>query len=117
MKSLKVFLLLLLSLFIPKLTCPQESQKSLLLEVILRTYDVSRTETLVYLRVFSDGSAEAHPMREVDFRTLALKRAQISSSDLATLRALLSSPKAQHLDPQYNRYWGTKILGKHGKSR
>jgi hypothetical protein len=111
MKSLQVSLLLLLSLAIPKLTDPQEPQKSLLLEVILTTYDGSRTETLVYLRVFSDGSAEAHPMREVDFRTLALKKAQISSSDLATLRELFSSPRVQHLDPEYNRYWGNKDFG------
>jgi hypothetical protein len=111
MKRLQVSLLLLLSLAIPKLTDPQESQKNLLLEVILTTYNVSRTETLVYLRVFSDGSAEAHPMREVDFRTLALKKAQISPSDLATLREFLSSPKVQHLDPEYHRYWGNIDFG------
>jgi len=52
-------------------------------------------------------SAEAHPMREVDFRTLALRKAQISSSELGTLRELLRSSKVQHLDPQYNRYWGS----------
>ncbi len=111
MKRLQVSLLLLLSLAIPKLTDPQESQKNPLLEVILTTYDVSRTETLVYLRVFSDGSAEAHPMREVDFRTLALKKAQISPSDLATLSEFLSSSKVQHLDPEYHRYWGNIDFG------
>jgi hypothetical protein len=85
----------------------QESQRTLLLEVILTTSEIDRTETLVYLRVFSDGSAEAHPMREVDFRTLALRKAQISPSELGMLREFLRSSKVQHLDPEYNRYWGS----------
>jgi hypothetical protein len=100
-----------LLLSFPKLLNPQESQKSSLLEVILTTYNVSRTETLVYLRVFSDGSAEAHPMREVDFRTIALKKVQISSSEITALRELLGSPKVQHLDSEYRRYWGNKDFG------
>ena len=109
-KRLQVAGLLLLSLAIPKLVDSQESKTSLI-EVILTTYDVSRTETLVYLRVFSDGSAEAHPMREVDFRVIGLKKAQISSGDLAALRELLGSPKFQKLDPKYRRYWGNKDFG------
>jgi hypothetical protein len=110
-KRLLVSFLLLLSLALPKLVDPQESQQNLLLEVIRTTYDVSRTETLVYLRVFSDGSAEAHPMREVDFRTLALKKAQISPVDLAKLREVLSPSKTQGLDPKYERYWGNIDFG------
>lgn len=110
-KRLHVSFLLLLSLAIPKLVCPQESKTSPLLEVILVTYDASRTETLVYLRLFPNGSAEAHPMREVDFRTLALKKAQISPSDLTGLNEFLSSSKVQHLDPKYERAWGNKDFG------
>src|SRR5689334_13618061 len=68
----------------------QDSGKSQILEVVVTTYDVSRTETLIYLRVFSDGSAEAHPTRKVDFRNLALKQAQIPSSEMAKLREFLS---------------------------
>jgi hypothetical protein len=90
---------------------PQESHRTLLLEVILRTYDVSRTETLVYLRVFSNGSAEAHPMREVDFRTLALKTGSIPPNELATLNQFLSSSNVQHLDPKYKRSWGNIDFG------
>ena len=103
--------LLLLSLTFPGLVEPQESQRNLLLEVVLTTYDVSRTETLVYLRVFSDGSAEAHPMREVDFRKLALKTASIPPNELATLGQFLGSSKVQHLDGKYERYWGNKDFG------
>ena len=105
-KRLQLALLLLLSLAVPKLVGAQDSKRTLLLEVILESYDVSRTETLVYLRVFSDGSAEAHPMREVDFRRLALKKAQISPSELTTLSEFLSSSKVQQLEPKYERSWG-----------
>ena len=103
--------LLLLSLTSPGLVEPQELQRTLLLEVALTTYDVSRTETLVYLRVFSDGSAEAHPMREVDFRKLALKTASIPPNELATLGQFLGSSNVQHLDAKYERYWGNIDFG------
>jgi hypothetical protein len=110
-KHVLVSSLLLLSLAFPGVVEPQESHGTLLLEVILTTYDVSRTETLVYLRVFSNGSAEAHPMREVDFRTLALKKASIPPSELATLSQFLGSSNVQHLDAKYERSWGNIDFG------
>jgi hypothetical protein len=110
-KRLLASFLLLFSLAFPSLVDPQESQRTLLLDVILTTYDVSRTETLVYLRVFSNGSAEAHPMREVDFRTLTLKTASIPPSDLVSLSEFLSSSKVQHLGSKYERYWGNIDFG------
>jgi len=110
-KRVLVSSLLLLSLAFPGVVEPQESHGTLLLEVILTTYDVSRTETLVYLRVFSNGSAEAHPMREVDFRTLALKKASIPPSELATLSQFLGSSNVQHLDAKYERSWGNIDFG------
>jgi hypothetical protein len=110
-KRLVVVFLVLLTLGPMRLAHAQESQRTPLLEVILTNYDTARTETLVYLRVFSDGSAEAHPMREIDFRTLALKKARLSSNDLSTLRELLGSSQVQQLDPEYSRYWGNKDFG------
>jgi hypothetical protein len=110
-KPLLASFLFLLTLAFPKQVNPQESERILLLEVVLTTYDVSRTETLVYLRVFSNGSAEAHSTREVDFRTLALKTASLSPSELAALSEFLSSSRVQHLDAKYERYWGNIDLG------
>jgi hypothetical protein len=110
-KHLLTFLLCSVSLAFPRLANPQESQRTVLLKVILTTYEVSRTETLVYLRVFSNGSAEAHPMREIDFRALALKTASISPNELATLNEFLGSSKVQHLDAKYKRYWGNIDFG------
>ena len=50
-------------------------------------------------------------MREVDFRTLALKKAQISSTDLVKLREVLRPSNTQGLDSKYERYWGNKDFG------
>jgi hypothetical protein len=84
----------------------QQPSRTLLLDAIATTFDIHRTETLVYLRVYSDGSAEAHPTHEVDFRSLALKQAQIPTPEMARLRELLSSPKIRALDDEYGRNWG-----------
>jgi hypothetical protein len=56
--------------------------------------------------VYSDGFAEAHPTHEVDFRTLALKQAQIPAPEMVRLRGLLSSPRFRTLHDEYNRNWG-----------
>jgi hypothetical protein len=110
-KWLRLCLLFLLAASVPTLMAQQESNPGPLLEVILTTYDVSRTETLVYLRVLSDGHAEAHSMRQVDFRNLALKQAQLSATELARLSEFLGSSKVQQLGPKYERYWGNVDFG------
>jgi hypothetical protein len=78
--------LLSLSLSMTAVAKPQELSRNVEIEVIRTTYDIRRTETLVYLRVFSDGSAEGHPTANVDFRTLVLKRSQVPPNDLAKFR-------------------------------
>jgi hypothetical protein len=78
--------LLSLSLSMTAVAKPQELSRNLEIEVIRTTYDIRRTETLVYLRVFSDGSAEGHPTANVDFRTLVLKPSQVPPNDLAKFR-------------------------------
>jgi hypothetical protein len=126
MNRFSAFLVLLSLLIFPGLAGAQQSDRHLLLDVILTTYDIHRTETLVYLRVYSDGFAEAHPTHEVDFRTLALKQAQIPAADLARLHDLLTPSQIQSLSDEYERNWGavdfsTKLVitigqGKSGKT-
>ncbi len=111
MDSWRALLSLLLVLTVTGTAGPQETPRSLLIEVILKTHDIQRTETLVYVRVFSDGSAEAHPSYEVDFRTLSLKHAQIPSADMAELREILSPRNTQGLESKYDRFWGNKDFG------
>ena len=109
-KLLQISALFLFSLAIPNVANSQDAGASVL-EIILTTYDVSRTETLVYLRVFSDGSAEAHPMRNVDFRNMALKKTQLSKTDVAVLSEFLRSAGVQRLEPRYERSWGNIDFG------
>jgi hypothetical protein len=106
MNRFSAFLVLLSLLIFSGLAGAQQSDRLLLLDVILTTYDIHRTETLVYLRVYSDGSAEAHPTHEVDFRSLALKQAQIPAADLARLHDLLTPSRIQNLSDEYERNWG-----------
>jgi hypothetical protein len=89
----------------------QSSTRTILLEVVRNSWDAERDETLVYLRVYSDGFAEADPMRKVDFRNLELKVKELSADELASLRNLLNDPATTQLLPRYARYWGNKDFG------
>jgi len=60
----------------------QSSPRTVLLEVIRTSWDAQRNETLVYLRVYSDGFAEAHPMWKVDFRNIEFEKKQLPSKSL-----------------------------------
>jgi hypothetical protein len=106
--SKRLYVLLVLPTFLTfsARVAAQQSSKTLLLDAIATTSDIHRTETLVYLRVYSDGFAEAHPTHEVDFRTLALKQAQIPAPEMERLRELLSSPKIRAVNDEYDRNWG-----------
>jgi hypothetical protein len=92
-------------------TAQPKTSHTVLLEVIRKSWNVERNETLVYLRVYSDGLAEAHPMREVDFRNVVLRHKQISASELEDARKLLTDPATGALAKRYIRYWGNKDFG------
>ncbi|HEV7219749.1 MAG TPA: hypothetical protein VGN39_12805 [Terriglobales bacterium] len=79
--------------------------------MIRNSWDAERNETLLYLRVYSDGFAETDPMRNVDFRNIQLEHRQLSSDELSTLRSVLSDPATRQLLPEYDRHWGNKDFG------
>lgn len=85
--------------------------RTVLLEVVRNSWDAQRNETLVYLRVYSDGLAEAHPMKKVDFRNVEFNKRQLSSGELAALSKLLTDPETMQLLPKYSSYWGNKDFG------
>ena len=89
----------------------QSSPKTVLLEVLRKSWDAQRNETLVYLRVYSDGLAEAHPMLKVDFRNLDLAKKQLAANDFEALKRLLADPATNQLKPEYPGYWGNKDFG------
>ncbi len=104
MKGFSWLFALFMAIGVPNPIVSQGSEKTRVLEVVLTTHDVSRTETLIYLRVFSDGSAEAHPTRRVDFRNLVLKQAQIPSAEVVKLQEFLSPVRMQNWDSKYERF-------------
>jgi hypothetical protein len=111
MKCFRLLFILLLAATAASALISQDSGKNQILEVVSTTYNISRTETLVYLRVFSDGSAEAHPTRKIDFRNLDLKHVQLSSSDMTSLREFLAPARTEKWDDKYERFWGCKDCG------
>ncbi len=93
-------------------TAPKpSSERRPLLEVVRMSWSVERDETLLYLRVYSDGFAEADPMRQVDFRDVKLKTKQLSSEELAALANLLADKDTAPLLPEYSSFWGNKDFG------
>jgi hypothetical protein len=99
------------ALFVAPQSERQDLKRTVLLEVVRNSWDAQREETLVYLRVYSDGVAEAHPMRKVDFRDVKLKKKQLSNEELAALTALLHEPGTVQLQPEYSSFWGNKDFG------
>lgn len=93
-------------------TAPKKnSERGPLLEVVRASWSVERDETLLYLRVYSDGFAEADPMRQVDFRNLKLKTKQLSSGELEALSTVLSDAETSRLLREYSSFWGNKDFG------
>jgi hypothetical protein len=87
------------------------SERTLLLEVVRMSWSVERDETLLYLRVYSDDSAEADPMKQVDFRDIKLKKKQLSTEELAALKSLLADTDTAQLLPKYSSFLGNKDFG------
>jgi hypothetical protein len=103
-----------MSLSITAVVKPQELSRNVEIEVLRTTYDISRTETLIYLRVFSAGLAEGHSTVKVDRRELALKQSQVPPNDLAKLEGTLKPSNSKNLESKYERYWGKQKLRVNG---
>jgi len=95
----------------PQIASKHSSERTPLLEVVRTSWSVERDETLLYLRVYSDGFAEADPMKQVDFRDIKLKSKQLSDENIAALTSLLAEPETAKLLPEYSSFWGNKDFG------
>jgi hypothetical protein len=110
LKSIGILMLVCACAF-PQEPAQQSSPKTVLLEVLRKSWDAQRNETLVYLRVYSDGLAEAHPMLKVDFRNLDLAKKHLAANEFESLKGLLADPATKQLKPEYAGYWGNKDFG------
>jgi hypothetical protein len=72
----------------------------IILEVINRHFTVGKKIRSVYLRVFSDGSAECHAEKYWD-EPDTVKRKALSHEDLAQLKALVEQPELLTVKPRY----------------
>ena len=95
----------------PQESVQQNPSRTLLVEVVRSSWDTQRTETLIYLRVYTDGWAETHPMQKVDFRNIEFEKKQLSGDELVALKNLLTDPATRQLQPEYARFWGNKDFG------
>jgi hypothetical protein len=87
------------------------SERTPLLEVVRHSWSVEREETLLYLRVYSDGFSQADPMKQVDLRDVKLKTKQLSREELSSLTSLLADRNTAQLLPEYSSFWGNKDFG------
>ena len=89
----------------------QSSGRTVILQVVRDSWYTERDETLIYLRVYSDGFAETHPMRKVDFRDLQFASKLLSADQLAALKRVLYDTATIQLQANYSRNWGYKDFG------
>lgn len=66
--------------------------RKLVLQVIDRRFTFGRVSRFVYLRVYSDGSAECHRMEYWD-KTKKAKQEMLSPRELQSLQAVLDNPE------------------------
>lgn len=71
-----------------------------ILEVINRHFTVGKKIPSVYLRVFSDGSAECHAEKYWD-EPDSVKKKALSHEDFEQLKALLGQPELLSVKPRY----------------
>jgi hypothetical protein len=85
--------------------------RTVLFEVVRNSWDAQRNETLLYLRVYSDGFAEADPMQKIDFRNIRLETKQLSGDEMSALQGVLNNPTITQLRREYDGNWRNKDFG------
>jgi hypothetical protein len=85
-----------------------KSHAKLILGVITRHFTVGRRIRSVYLRVYSDGSAECHTFRFTGDETKKIDRKTLAREELQSLEAALGDPALLHVGKKYVP-WGPVI--------
>ena len=79
---------------------PPGPSSKVILEVINRHFTVGKKIPSIYLRIFSDGSAECHTEKYWNEPDIAKKKA-LSHEDFEQLKALLGQPELLSVKPRY----------------
>jgi hypothetical protein len=94
-KSLAAFLIFV-STIVP-FAAQQSTPRHLVLEVVETDGLIDRSTTYVYLRVFSDGTTEAHDLQRLDLRAVQLRSGTLASSTYRELEDALRSQWFENL--------------------
>jgi hypothetical protein len=105
MKRVTRFLIFVTYFVIP-FAAQQSPPRKLVLEVIETDGSVRGSMTYVYLRVFSDGSTEAHDLRRLDLRAVQLRSGKLKPSTYQDLDSITRSQWFLSLPEQTGPFYG-----------
>jgi hypothetical protein len=94
-------LFLSVSLFLCLSSAKPGSSPRVILEVINKHFTVGRKIPSVYLRVFSDGTAECHTVRYTGDEVGTVKKEKLSQEELGKLEALINGPELMNVKKRY----------------
>jgi hypothetical protein len=92
---------ILFSQFFSLHSVKSEAPPRTILEVINKHFTIGLEIPSVYLRVFSDGTAECHTVRYTGHEADVVKRKALPSDELSKLRAVLESQELLNVKKRY----------------
>jgi hypothetical protein len=107
-------LFLLVLIFLGLGNAKSESSPRVILEVIDRHFTMGRKIPSVYLRVFSDGTAECHTVRYTGDEAEIVKKEKLSQVELGRLKSLIDTPELLNVKKRYELMHAVMILGWNG---
>ena len=78
-----------------------EPSPRVILEVINRHFTMGRKIPSVYLRVFSDGTAECHTLRYTGDEAETVKKEKLTQEELGRLKTLIDPPELLNVKKRY----------------
>ena len=88
------------SIFLSQHATKSEASPHIILEVIDKHFTMGRQIPSVYLRVFSDGTAECHALRD-GHEPHVVKRKTLTPDELSKLKAVLENPELLNVQKRY----------------
>ena len=89
------------SIFLSQLATKSEAPPQIILEVINTHFTVGLQIPSVYLRVFSDGTAECHTVQYTGHEAHVVKREMLTPDELSKLKAVLENQELPNVQKRY----------------
>jgi len=81
---------------------PSDSDPKVILEVINYHFTMGRKIPSIYLRLFSDGTAECHTLKFSGQEQDAVKKEHLEPEEFAAVRAILNQPELRGVKSRYD---------------